>query len=341
MLSGWGPGFCPCSGMIAGRSYADRMEIKPESLAIRLMLLLGLFLGLDSCGLQGRRAPSLDHGPGVAVTQVTEDAAIGGSQGATGQPTASSSATGAGVKATSKPQCTELQGRFDQVEYSSQLTGEYVPVLVYLPPCYSETDEYPVLFLLHGKPQDEKHWRILGIDEVVHRRIQAGDLQGVILVMPQQPEPLFSQTDGGPGSYEGEFISTLVPFIESRYAVSREPARRALAGISRGGVWALEIGFTHPHFFGSVAALSPALNVNVAREAYDPMYLAQNAETLTGRIFLASGDVDSAAADTEGLHLILTRRGIEHRYTTVPGGHEGATWEQLLGEMLDYLARDW
>jgi enterochelin esterase-like enzyme len=245
------------------------------------------------------------------------------------------------TEGSNQEKCPETEGRIERVEYSSPLLGEYVPVRVYLPPCYSQGGDYGTLYLLHGKPQDENHWLILGIDEELQQRINADEIDNLILVMPRQPEPLFSLTEGGPGSYEGEFISTLIPFIEASYPVSNRTEHRAVAGISRGGVWALEIAFSNPDMFAGVAALSPALNVNDAREDYDPLIIAQVADAFADRIFLASGDVDSAAADTQQLHEILSKRGVSHRYTTVPGGHEGATWEQLIGEMLDYLVRDW
>lgn len=317
------------------------MEIRPGSLAIRLLALFAALASLGSCALPDRHILTVSPGLGTPVPATKTELADGASLSPTTLSTPGTATPDMGVQATSQGRCAEIYGRFEQVDYSSQLTGEYVPVLVYLPPCYSQEHEYPLLFLLHGKPQDEKHWRILGIDDTVTRRIQAGEMPGVVLVMPRQPEPLFSQTDGGPGSYEEEFFSTLVPFIDTNYAVSNQPALRALAGISRGGVWALELAFTHPESFQAVAALSPALNVNAARETYDPLVLARDADGFPEHIFLASGDTDSAAADTERLHLILTERGIEHRYTIVPGGHEGATWKQLLGEMLDYLTSGW
>jgi enterochelin esterase-like enzyme len=71
------------------------------------------------------------------------------------------------------------------------------------------------------------------------------------------------------------------------------------------------------------------------------LILAESADHFPERIFLASGDIDSAAIDTERLHVILSRRGVEHRYTTAVGGHEGGTWEQLLGEMLLYVSKGW
>jgi enterochelin esterase-like enzyme len=122
---------------------------------------------------------------------------------------------------------------------------------------------------LHGKPFDEAHWDDLGLDEAAEAGIVAGEWSPLLLVMPHVPEPLFSQTDGGPGSYEQELLEGLLPAIGSRYPIDH--ARLAISGISRGGVWALEIGLRHPETFGIVASLSPALALNRARPQYDPL----------------------------------------------------------------------
>lgn len=308
---------------------------------IALVMLISALTVLGSC------APDENPGSVKGATSSTEtalealptlDEAESGPVGTPGVQDPTATAVETPTKAVP---CMQGNGQIQRIEYSSNLLGAYIPVMVYLPPCYSEAQEYPALYLLHGKPQDENHWLILGVEQVINKMIYSGELGGVVLIMPEQPEPLFSQTDGGPGSYEGEFLLALMPFVESRLAISADPDQRAIAGISRGGVWALEIAFTNPELFSGAAALSPALNVNEAREAYDPLHLASNAPVLPENIFLGSGDVDSAAAETEELHHILMQRGRSHRYTTVPGGHEGGTWQQLLGEMLDYLTQDW
>jgi enterochelin esterase-like enzyme len=306
------------------------------------LLLAVAFLVLVSCASEGERSPTTEQVPPTIPpdNQVLYDV-HNGLKDTPEVALQASKTPGENSQQTPAAACLTVAGRIEQVEYSSHILGKYIPVLIYLPPCYSDEQDYPVLFLLHGKPQDEDHWLILGIDKVVDGLIASGELAELILVMPKQPEPLFSQTDGGPGSYEGEFLSALVPFIEGRYAVSPYAEERAIAGISRGGVWALEIAFANPRSFAGVGGLSPALNVNDARPEYDPLDLAKSQGRLPERIYIASGDVDSAAADTKHLHEILTRRGVEHRYTTVPGGHEGATWKQLIGEMLIYLAATW
>lgn len=139
------------------------------------------------------------------------------------------------------------------------LSGESIPVIIYIPPCYDPyLQVYPVLFLLHGKPQDEGYWLQLGMDKSVDKGILEGESSPFIIVMPQQPEPLFTQTDGGRGLLEREIMQGLIPFILYRYAITGEGERWAIADISRAGVWGLEIGFQYAEYIQTVAALSPA-----------------------------------------------------------------------------------
>jgi enterochelin esterase-like enzyme len=216
-----------------------------------------------------------------------------------------------------------------------------VPVLIYLPPCYDDLNQrYPVLYLLHGKPQDEKHWQILGVEAELENAYKDGTLAPLLVVMPRQPEPLFSGTDGGPGSYEDEFINGLVPFIDRTYRTIAQGDSRGLAGVSRGGVWALEIGFRNSDTIQRIGALSPALNVNYARPEYDPFSLMLFGE-LPSTIFLMSGDTDYAAKKTLELSEALREAEIEHKYLSVSGNHESSTWRGVLPELLQYLAVDW
>jgi enterochelin esterase-like enzyme len=158
--------------------------------------------------------------------------------------------------------------------------------------------------------------------------------------MPRQPEPLFSSTDGGPGSYEDEFINGVVPFIDRTYRTIVQGDSRGLAGVSRGGVWALEIGFRNSDIIQRVGALSPALNVNYARPEYDPFGLILLGE-LPSTIFLMSGDTDSAFEKTLELSEALREAVIEHKYVLESGNHESSTWRGVLPELLRHLAVDW
>jgi enterochelin esterase-like enzyme len=138
-----------------------------------------------------------------------------------------------------------------------------------------------------------------------------------------------------------EFLEGLVPSIEAAYRADPRPAARAVAGISRGGVWALEIAFRRPAEFPAVAALSPALQVNLARAAYDPMKLAGSTPDLPQAIFLGAGENDWARWETETLAQALSARGVPVSWALVPGVHADATWQALIPQMLAFLTQGW
>jgi enterochelin esterase-like enzyme len=213
-----------------------------------------------------------------------------------------------------------------------------VPTVVYLPPCYAAEDtRYPAAYFLHGKPFTEQQWVDLGLPELIEAAAARGDLPPMILVLARQPEPLFSNSDGGPGSYETEFLDGLVSSVDSAFRTEAAPEGRAVVGLSRGGVWALEIALRHPDRIGAVGALSPALAVNYARQPYDPLHLAATAERLPHRVWLGAGEEDWARAKTESLAAAMAARGLAPELILVPGDHTDPTWGALLPPVITFL----
>ncbi len=256
-------------------------------------------------------------------------------------PTLTAEATSAPAPSPT-PGCTESVGRVEALTYPGVVVRESIPLLVYLPPCYDAGQQrLPVAYLLHGKPYDESHWADLGVTAAADDGIASGRWPPFVLVLPLQPEPIFSNTDGGRWSYEEEMVEGLVPFIDQSFRTEMRPEGRAIAGISRGGVWALEIGLCNPDTFGALAALSPALAVNNPRPAYDPFQIVDEGQALPPHIFLAAGETDWARSATEAFSRALTQSGWDHALVLVPGGHDDATWQALLSPLLTFLSEAW
>ena len=227
--------------------------------------------------------------------------------------------------------------------YPGSVFHKDVRLTVYLPPCYSNSNErYPSLYLLHGYPQDEQHWETLGVIDLVEEGILTGKWPPTLLVLPNQPEPLFTKTDGGPGSYEQEMIEGLVPFIDETFRTLAEPQSRAIAGVSRGGVWALEIGLRNPDVFNTVAALSPSLHVNHPRAAYDPFNIAGGDSPLPEMIFISGGAGEpSFLVKIELFVQHLTEEGIKHIFLFTDGNHSDESWEGILPEVIQFVMQSW
>jgi predicted alpha/beta superfamily hydrolase len=160
--------------------------------------------------------------------------------------------------------------------------------------------------------------------------------------MPKIPDPLNTKSDGGQGSFEEEMLSGLVPYVEGNYRTIGSKYNHALAGVSRGGVWALEIGFRNSDWFDIVAALSPALHVNQPRPAYDPFNLVRTLEELPGNIFISAAESEGGfRTKTEELSRLMENLGIQHIYLLTPGVHEDATWKAIMQDLVVFISAAW
>ena len=227
--------------------------------------------------------------------------------------------------------------------FSSAVIGRDQPFRIYHPACYDSTEQvYPVLYLLHGYPYDDAHWDELGIDEAADAGIAAGAFSSLVIAMPAADnEGTYIKTSGGPLSFEGVLLDEFIPFVEARYRVSDEATGRAIGGISRGGVWSLEIAFRNPDRFSAVGGHSAALSVNAAGPLYDPLQLALDPAIRAMRIYLDAGNKDWALSGTEDLHQVLTAAGAEHEYKVFEGDHSDAYWSSHLGDYLAFYTAEW
>lgn len=236
------------------------------------------------------------------------------------------------------PACRHGKGSLNDGEYPGAVVSGPVPYKIYLPDCLAVTPSpMPVLYLFHGKPYDETHWIDLGVIDVYQTGVEKGLWSEAVLVFANLPEPLFSQTDGGPGSMEQEFLNGLLPAIETQFLAGGETGRRAVVGISRGGIWSLEIGLNNPDLAAVVGAFSPSLAVNYPRPQFDPLELARNASNSSKRYFLLAGEGDWARQETERLASVLEQSGQAVELIVVPGEHLDPTWQAGLEPLLEFV----
>ena len=238
--------------------------------------------------------------------------------------------------------CAETVGRVDTGVYPSQFLAAGQSVYaIYFPPCYDTRLRYPVVYLMHGSPNfDERHWLNLGLKDAADQAIAARRVPPFIAVLPRgDVNGRFGNTSGGGGSWEQVIAEELIPYIDTVYNTLPTREGRAIGGISRGAVWALEIAFRHPDLFASVGGHSSALSVNVAGPGYDPLEIAQTDQiaALTGmRILLDSGDTDWALQKTAELHAILDSRGIANTLVVGRGSHSSEYWSSQMDTYVDF-----
>jgi enterochelin esterase-like enzyme len=236
-----------------------------------------------------------------------------------------------------------VEGRIEKGQFFSAIIGNDQPYRVFLPPCYAdEGKRYPVLYLLHGYPFDDSHWDDIGIDEAASAGIANGTLPSFIIAMPAADnEGTFTYTSGGPGSFEAVLMDEFLPFIDATYATQANAAGRAIGGMSRGGVWSLEIAFRNPDMFSAVGGHSAALNVNRAPPVYDPLFLASDPAIRVLRIYLDVGRNDWALPGMDNLHSALVAAGVIHDYYLFEGSHDDGYWTAHVTDYLAFYAVNW
>lgn len=237
------------------------------------------------------------------------------------------------------PTGTPLSGELLYTRYPGLLVDQEVPLIIYLPPGYQWTPGmFPAIYLIHGIGYDQSQWVDLELPALLDARINSGAWEPVLLVMPYAPENLFRRTDGGPASYEDEVLHGLMPYVQRNFRA--DPEQSALAGISRGGVWALEIGLRNPASFVGVAALSPALNVNRPREQFDPFQIAAEQTEFPSVIYLDAGAREPGIRDAvQQFSQLLDELGVSYELNLGSGGHTQNYWSTVAPQALTALIK--
>ena len=177
------------------------------------------------------------------------------------------------------------------------------PGYVYLPPGFSATSDYPVVYLLHGMPGDPREYvSPLDIAAVADGLIASGRTHAFIAVMPAAgPTERYNGEWAGP--WERYLVDDVVPWTDAHLPTIASGAGRTIAGLSAGGYGAADIGLRAPHLFGTIESWSgyfhplhdgPFRHASSAElAANDPALLAaEQAPTLRAlgtRIFVGSG----------------------------------------------------
>jgi enterochelin esterase-like enzyme len=236
-------------------------------------------------------------------------------------------------------------GQVVRGKWASEVFSRSQEYALYLPPCYDEEDNtahYPVIYLFHGWPMDENHWLTLGVVGAADQLIHSGELPPFIIALPRgDKEGIYNHTSGGDKSFEGAMVNEFIPFVDQKYRTLRQSTYRAIGGISRGGVWALEIAFLHPDLFSSVGAHSAALGVNQAAAGFDPLDLASTAPIESLRFYIDSGASDWTRTTSAQLSKLLEARHIPHTYTLAPGEHLDSYWASQVEAYLKFYAAPW
>ncbi|MBI5029214.1 MAG: hypothetical protein HZB51_01705 [Chloroflexi bacterium] len=252
------------------------------------------------------------------------------------------------------PQTPILIGRSAMIDttFRSQLLDRVVPILVYLPPGYADSNRrYPTLYLLGGFAGDYREWSYWGVCQALEALTRAGKIQPMIVVMPDGDHSYWfnhAPVPGSNGKPWGDYVwHDVVGFIDQNFRTLPYAQSRAIGGLSAGGQGALMLGLTHPEVFSIVGAHSPSLRGADGSipffgtpeyfKQYDPQWLIANTQTwkqLTIWIDVGKEDTQWGGVIVP-FHVWLDKLGVKHDFqNSWQGVHEDSYWTAHLPDYL-------
>jgi enterochelin esterase-like enzyme len=253
-------------------------------------------------------------------------------------------------------------GEVRSVRYFSTYTNAWRRVYVYTPPEYdaSPKTRYPVLYLQHGGGEDERGWVTQGrLDAIMDNLIAARAAVPMIVVMENSslgkpgermptpprtpPDPSRPMTIVVPPTFGEVVMRDLVPLIDGRYRTLPDREHRAIAGLSFGAAYALQIGLGHLESFAWLGSFSGSVLATLdVKTSYGGVL--QNAADINARVrllFIAAGSAEeSRVKAAQHARAEFDRLGIRYVWYESPGtAHEWLTWRRDLREFAPRLFR--
>ena len=222
--------------------------------------------------------------------------------------------------------------------YYSPVTNSWRRFFIYTPPGYDSSinENYPVLYILHGGGEDERGWSMQGkTDLILDNLIAAGKAKPMLVVMIDGNVGAGPFNEQSMRTFENELKQAVIPFVEKKFRVQAEPGKRALAGLSMGGLQTLYAGVRNTHLFSYLGVFSSGWWANqpaLSNPQYE--FMKVNAATINQNLksfwIAMGGEKDIAYNNCKIMMDKFKEIGIKYEYSEYPGGHTWPVWRNNL-----------
>jgi endo-1,4-beta-xylanase len=229
------------------------------------------------------------------------------------------------------------KGQVVDISYHSTATNSTRPARVYLPPGYSTSNKYSVMYLLHGIGGSQTNWTTDGgnANIIADNLIAAGKIKPSIIVMPNCNASGTGISDGYE-NFTNDLINSLIPYIESHYSVYTDSQHRAISGLSMGGGQSFNIGLPHLDLFPYIGAYSAAPNTYTSSKLFPDG--GTKAKQQLKLLFISCGTSDNLISFGAGVHNFCDSNGIPNTYWLLNGrGHDWSVWKPSLWNFLQMI----
>ncbi|MDD2307482.1 MAG: alpha/beta hydrolase-fold protein [Prolixibacteraceae bacterium] len=235
-------------------------------------------------------------------------------------------------------------GKLEKVWFNAGTLGKTSRVHVYTPPGYENMKgRLPVLYLQHGGGDNDASWATAGrANFILDNLLVKGKVKPMIVVMPfgNPGGGFFSGAGVDADPYYNYFFKDLVPYIESHYNAGTTRESRAYAGLSMGGLQALNMGIFYPEKFAYVLPLSTGFFPEILK-SMEEKYASnlKNPEINKLKLFWIAmgGEKDIAYQNGENTKALFDKFGVKYQTNSYPAGHTFITWRHNLDEFAPLL----
>ena len=217
---------------------------------------------------------------------------------------------------------------------------------VYTPPGYAQSQTvYPLLVLQHGSSDNYQTWTTHGKAHwILDNLIASGKaLPMIVLMIDGHPHGMVKweggpeQRDAAMEAFRHELLDDAIPLVEANYRVAKDPAQRALAGLSMGGMQTLTVGLTGGYPFAYLGAFSAA----PPTETYLAPILdhVEEANAKLKLLWIAIGKDDFLHDRNQEFITKFKEKKLRHEFIVTAGDHSWPIWRNYLAEFAPKLFR--
>ena len=253
-------------------------------------------------------------------------------------------------------------GSVAEVTYHSKALNAVRRMHVYLPPGYETSSrKYPVFYLLHGAGDSDDSWSTVGrAGFILDNLIAAKKARPMIMVMPaghtRAPAAGNPLAANATDAFVSDFVTDIMPYVQTHYRTSNDRANTAIAGLSMGGSQSLNIAIPNLEKFAYIGVYSSGLigafpgggrgGAAPAAPAAGPTeWETRNAAKLADAslkkglklFWFSTGKEDFLLGTTVASVDLFKKHGFNVVYKESGGGHTWLNWRDYLNEFAPQL----
>ncbi len=234
------------------------------------------------------------------------------------------------------------------VPYYSKSLKKFRRMHVYTPPGYERSsEEFPVLYLLHGAFDCDNSWSTVGMaGSILDNLIASGKAKPMIVVMPMGHTGSFAF---GPGNsfekqmeeFVTDFQQDIKPLVEDRYRIKKGRQHTAIAGLSMGGAHTLQIALDNLDHYAYIGVFSSGVfgidrgtGPDSPRAKWEARYSKglKDAELKKGLnlVWFGTGKEDFLLGTSRETVAALKSYEFDVQFDETEGGHTWLVWRDYL-----------